>query len=146
MARAITQDDSAALQALLDSRANPSTPYNAFLPLERAIARNRFEIFCMLLDAGADFCVRLEMSGAPWLTDYACWHGRGRFVQVLLDMGAPYDRNQVRPPAMAVIVARHEARRSAIALLSPRVRARFGLPRDVARLLARAVWAMRKLK
>ena len=124
-------------------------------PLRYAVRHSHFEAVRFFCESGADMnqMVAIPFIEDVMLLDYACWwHDNISIVEYLFERGAHFDFS--RPPprvalAMAVTWNRlkqriFQCRSAAATLLCVHFRAGLKLPRDVAVLLARAVWLHRR--
>ena len=147
MGLAIRNHEHAILGQLLEAKADPNQSLYVFTvlpPLQLAVVYGNLQAARLLVGAGADIC----KSASPVnLVNYACGCYQYDMATYLFEHGAPF---ALMPGDIhSSIMSRFErrisnCRRCAATLLCAPFRAGLKLPRDVATLLARAVWLHRR--
>lgn len=135
---------------LLKQKADPSGDGTRSSPLRHATWNGQVHIVHMLCTAGADLNQKISYGGSlHWLADFAAYCNSEDILRYVLEHGAHYDNPAGQFKNTKAIFAQYEGRvvrcrHATTMLLSKQLRMRFGVPRDVAKLVARMVWSTRR--
>ena len=151
---AIEKRDTITVQRLLTQKADPNMTLMLgnipASPLSIAISMQNYEAVRLLHMHGANIHERVMCLQWVYLVDYALLILSQKQIPLyLLEQGASYDPARIREHGSAAFISRIErrvshCRRCAATFLCAPFRASLKLPRDVAVLLARAVWLHRR--